>query len=214
MRVDLHFKEQNDQNMMNRYYIQTQTDPSPSQLQTFATACRAEWHTAAMDAQQSTDTSLVKTVVTVLTSPTAGQAEDDTAVPGTDGGVRQGAAVAAVIKFKIARRYRGGHPRLYLGGLTASALADAQNVSAAYITSTLLAWNAYISLVLAQTAPFSATAVHCNVSYFAGFTNHTFPSGRIRPIPNLRVAPVIDTVLSYAMNTKLCSQRRRNLQSA
>jgi hypothetical protein len=63
-------------------------------------------------------------------------------------------------------------------------------------------------------APTALTpAFQVNVSYFSGFTNVTFPSGRIRPVPKLRSVPLVDTVTSWSTNPNVASQRRRNLQS-
>jgi hypothetical protein len=52
-----------------------------------------------------------------------------------------------------------------------------------------------------------------NVSYFQGFHNFTFPSGRVKAIPTVRPVPVVDLINNFSVNPHVGSQRRRNLQS-
>jgi hypothetical protein len=50
---------------------------------------------------------------------------------------------------------------------------------------------------------------HVNLSYYAGFTNHTNTSGRERAVPTYRATAVHDNVTSYAAKVEYGSQRRR-----
>jgi len=45
------------------------------------------------------------------------------------------ANVAAVVSWDIARSYRGGHPRTYLGGVAAAALQDENSFTGTYLTT-------------------------------------------------------------------------------
>jgi hypothetical protein len=118
-----------------------------------------------------------------------------------------------VIKFKIARRYRGGHPRFYLAGGMATDVTAQNTWTPAYQSAVAAAWVAFINAcVLAPPASLGVLA-QVNVSYFSGFVNKTFPSMRTHPVPVLRAVPLQDTVLGASTNPKVASQRRRNLQS-
>ncbi len=70
----------------------------------------------------STEVRTVEIVVTDLTSRTSARGIAESWQIGTRPGLPNGAAVAALINFKIARRYRGGKPRLYVPFFVASDL--------------------------------------------------------------------------------------------
>ncbi|MGO9977445.1 MAG: hypothetical protein ACLP01_32535 [Solirubrobacteraceae bacterium] len=61
-------------------------------------------------------------VVTDLTSRTSARGIAESRQVGTRPGLPNGAAVAALVNFKVARRYRGGKPRLYVPFFVASDL--------------------------------------------------------------------------------------------
>jgi hypothetical protein len=120
-----------------------------------------------------------------------------------------------VISFHTARRYRGGHPRIYVAGVPASNLATPQTWGSGGLSVQLSAWEYFIAQFALAVPAAAGPATHVNVSYYQGFTNTTFPSGRIRPVPKLRSGgPIQDFITGYSVNPKVASQRRRNLQNA
>jgi len=94
-----------------------------------------------------------------------------------------------------------------------SFLATPETLTAAQIGFILAGYNAFVSAALGHVPVAAAPATEVNVSFFQGFHNVTFPSGRQRAVPTIRVAPVVDTVIAHAVNPKVASQRRRNQQS-
>ncbi len=162
---------------------------------------------------QSTDISLSEVTVEDLTSASGATASLSASVPGTIAGAVLSAGAAMVIRKHLLRRYRGGHPRLYFGGMVSGGLHDAQTWDGTFATTFLGGFEAFMTAVLSGAPAGHGSWADVNVSYYSGFHNFTFPSGRTRPIPTLRVAPLVDLVAGYSYNPKVGSQRRRNLQS-
>lgn len=196
----------------NRIFFQYSGALSTTDATTVLTTIRNAWNTnlagALVSGQSATSFTL-----TDLSNPSAPQVVNSTASAGTNAGTALPAGVALVTKFKLARRYRGGHPRVYIVGFTTANVATVETWSAALISAWTADWQAFINACVLAPPAAVGTLIHVNVSYFSGFTNVTFPSGRIRPRPTLRVTPIVDAVIGYSVNPKIASQRRRNQQS-
>lgn len=178
----------------------------------WATACATSWNTH-LAPSTAAECTLTGVTITDLSSDLG--VEDTVLVshPGTGAGSGVTAGVAWVVKCHIARRYRGGHPRQYMAGLPISALADPQSMTPATAAALATDYASFRTDTAAGAPTALQPATDVNVSYFQGFTNHTFPSGRVRPIPNLRSTPLVDQIAAFSVNPHLASQRRRNLQS-
>ena len=187
--------------------------PTPADLTTLATTIANAWG-ASLSPQCATGVILTGVQLTDLTSATGAQTFLSTSKPGTRVGQGLTAALAAIVKFKVARRYRGGHPRIYLNAGVVTDEATSVAWLAAFTAALATSFAAFIAgCVLAPPVNIGAMA-HVNVSYFLGFLDKVFPSGRHRAVPTPRVVPLQDVVLSYSTNPNYGSQRRRNLQSA
>ena len=166
-----------------------------------------------MTARLTTHVSLILSELTDLTSSTSPQVQNST---GHTGGLVDNslaAGTAMVIKKHIARRYRGGHPRLYLMGLGQGNLANETTWDTTHLGNVVGSFITYINACIANTNPAAIGAItHVNVSFFQGFTNHTYPSGRVKPIPTPRVTPLVDLITDITGNPTVGSQRRRNQQ--
>ena len=212
IRLDFTQSFGSDANIRDRIFVQYSGALSAADLATFLATWSSAWG-AQLSGSLPTTESLTSILGTDLTSSSSPQALNSTARAGTSASAMLTLGVAVVIKFKIARRYRGGHPRWYLVPVASAFTQSGNQLTAAGITAYTNAWAAFIAAGLTAPPAAMGSVSHCNVSYFAGFTNRTFPSGRIRPVPVVRGTPVIDAVQSYSVNPKLGSQRRRNLQS-
>jgi hypothetical protein len=132
---------------------------------------------------------------------------------GSTVGTRTGSPVAASIvsniEFGIARRYRGGKPRMYLPGGTVGDF----NGLAAWDSSFVSALNSGVAAFFAEVVGFSVgsmgTLAHVNLSYYKGFTNITNSSGRERAVPTYRSSALHDPVTGYFAKTIIGSQKRR-----
>ncbi len=213
LRIGLKYQEQEDTDILNIFHMQYSGTPAISDFPTFATHVGTVW-ASNMASVSRNEISLVSVRVTDLTSSVSPEVEESTVHPGTAGTGTQGSGVAMVLKREIARRYRGGHSRLYLPGTRSSELTDSQLWAPARAAAWLAAWVGFMNDVITGAPAGFGALVDVNISYFHGFTNFTFPSGRVRAIPTPRVAPIVDLVTGYDINARPASQRRRNLQGS
>jgi hypothetical protein len=200
-------------NAVTRVFFSYGGTLSRADAQTWVDAIANAWKTNMLPQLQNRLV-LTQTVLTDLTSVTSPQVVS--AVTGAGGGTTNPAAsgVALVIQKKIARRYRGGHPRQYIPGPISIMGTSSNTWDPTYAAAVIAAYSAFISAALTGVPAAASPATEQNVSYFTGFTNKTFPSGRVHAVPTARVTPISDLVLSNTLNPKAGSQRRRNFQSA
>jgi len=154
---------------------------------------------------------LLNTVATALDSDTAPEAVVSTPFTGalTEQPVAGGTAM--VIQRKINRRYRGGHSRVYLPGLMASFLSDTEDTwDPAQQTAYAEGWADIEQAAITELISLGHTDARAiNISYFFGFTNVLYPSGRYHVKPTPRAVPLVDGVTEFVANPRPCSQRRR-----
>ena len=208
-------KLSNDLDVMNIFHLQYTGSPgtlSDTGAAAWATAINASW-ASHIRSFQTADYTLEHTTVTDLSSDTGGFGDAISGGAGTAGGPGLSAGAALVIKCKTERRYRGGHPRQYIASLPHTDLVDQQTWDGTFAANFATAYTNFRADANAGAPSGIRPSVDVNVSYFHGFTNHTYPSGRVRPIPNLRGTPLVDIITSFSVNPKVGSQRRRNLQS-
>lgn len=187
--------------------------PAVTDLNTLAATISSSWLTNLVP-QTNTGVTLTGITLTDLTSASGAQTVTSQSRVGTLAGTALSAGVAMIVKFKVARRYRGGHPRFYLPGRVTADLASSTQWASGSTTSLATAFAAFITACEASPPTNIGVMTHVNVSYFNGFTNKTFPSGRTKAVPTVRVTPVTDPVTAYSVNGFIGSQRRRNQQSA
>jgi len=205
---------QEDANVQDRiYYTYTGTAPTGADLTSFCTTVANNWN-AHVSPLQNTNITLTQVAAEDLTSPTSAVAAQAVSHPGTRAGATLTAAVCVVVKHVIARRYRGGHPRTYLWGGSETDIFDVQSWKPAFVSEVQIAWAAFDAANVTGGWPGAGTITPVNVSFFSGFTNVTFPSGRTRPVPSRRAVPLIDAITGVGVNPHIGSQRRRNKQSA
>lgn len=213
VRVDHHFDQGDTANLQLRVFLQY--------AGTLSTADAVTWLSNIVTAMTtfvgalSNTLSLTLSELTDLSSASAPQVQNATGATGGESGAENPAGTAMVLKYHISRRYRGGHPRVYIPGTMQSWLTSANVWSSSSQGVIVTDWNTYIAAAVANTNPSAIGAItHVNVSYYQGFVNHTYPSGRVKPIPQLRATAVVDTITNVSSNPQVGSQRRRNHQSA
>lgn len=114
------------------------------------------------------------------------------------------------LEFGIARRYRGGKPRIYLPAGVESDLLDASKWGSGFMTTVQTNFTAFITAVKAIALPSLSISNHVNLSYYSGFHNVTNSSGRTRAAPTYRTPNAVhDNVVSYIPKAVVGSQRRR-----
>lgn len=196
--------------LINRLHVHySGAAPTPAQLVTMAPTLLVEWASVFCPlmhpAKHVTGIDIID-----LSSTTAAQ----TSLTGSSIGTRTGAAVpvdaCVVVSGQVARRYRGGHPRAYLPLGTVTDLDGARQWNAALATDAAAAMISFMGVAVGAGWGGAGTLTPCNVSYFAGFHNVTFPTGRVRSVPTIRPGgPVVDTITTFVGRTNIGSQRRR-----
>lgn len=116
---------------------------------------------------------------------------------------------AVNIEFGIARRYRGGKPRIYLAAPIQTDQGNPSAWSTDFLTAAASGWAAYIAEVVALSVGAVGALEHINLSYYKGFTNIMNSSGRERAVPTYRATALSDPVESYSVKAIIGSQRRR-----
>jgi hypothetical protein len=116
-------------------------------------------------------------------------------IPGTFPTTAMTAETAVLINFTIARRYRGGKPRVYWPAGTSADLASPVAWQGTFISGFESAFTAFLTALAPDPTPPPAVDHLVNVSYFSAHV--------------LRPTPVVDQVLSWAVNPIPGSQRRR-----
>ena len=213
LRVDLLMSVFADLLARDRLFFQyTGANPSVADLAGLATTIGNSWNTN-IAPLCSSFVVLTGVQVTDLNSSSGAQALQPRSNAGTRAGSAMSPGIAACVRFKIARRYRGGHPRMYLPAGMSADVDVPGTWKSTFVSAVAGGFLSFIQADILAPPASLGTLTHVNVSYFQGFTNKTFPSGRIHPVPTLRFAAVIDPVLAYLCNPKVASQRRRNLQS-
>lgn len=212
IRFDLRQSFGGNTRILDHLFLRYSGTLSQTDLATVLATMSAAW-AAQMSSQMSVNHSLTSIQGTDLTSNLGAQAVNSSAHAGTQAGTDLPCAVALVVEFKIARRFRGGHPRIYLTGQQAGRTATPKTWSAAVISGVATNFAAFIAAACATPPAAVGTLTHTTVHYFAGFTNKTFPSGRSRAVPVVLATPTFDDVVGYVVNPIIASQRRRNQQS-
>lgn len=212
MRVALIGKFGGDSDVVTRHYIHyAGTAPTAAQLNTFAASVATAWAT---DVKALAETSFTLQTVACedLTSSTAAVGSAISGVAGTNAGGNLPAEACVVVSYAVARRYRGGHPRGYWAIGAQSNIAANLEWDPTWLATVSTDLAAYFTAVEAAGWAAAGTLTQVNVSYYAGFTAIRNPiTGRYRNVPNLRGAPVVDTVTAITPRARVGSQRRRSV---
>jgi len=195
--------------MLNRVFMQySGTAPTDTELETYAGAVNTAYGSNLIPLQGPGVTYGGCGAEDLSSSTSAVGSSADTVV-GTRSGATLGGQVCFIISGEIARRYRGGHPRSYWPFGIDTDSYDAHSWHPTFLTSVLTAWGDFLTAIEGAGWTGAGTLSPVNVSYYEGFTNHTYPSGRTRPIPTLRGTPVVDPIISYVPRPDYGTQRRR-----
>lgn len=210
VRVDHHFAQSAAANIQIRTFLAYTGALSSTDAATWLANIVAGLHTNVVNLMSNT-ISTTSHELTDLTSTSAAQVLNSTSATGGQVAVPLASGTAMIMKHKIARRYRGGHPRTYIPGIPQADLLNPTQWGSVALGNMVAGYTAYIAAATANTNPAAIGVItHVNVSYFAGFTNKTNSSGRTHPVPTPRVTPVVDTIINTSGNPVPGSQRRRD----
>lgn len=205
-------------NIINRlHYSYTDAGaPSIADLNTAATEFFTIWNTRwYSSAVVSSSVTLQNVYLLDLASSTGNQGSAGGSATGT-GAPGMPAQAAVLLNWHIARHYRGGKPKTYLGGISAAEISTDESEATAAMTQA----GQLLNYLIGTSTGFVGTtfgaltiAALVNVSYYLGSTNYTKSSGRESSRPTLRGTPVVDTIVTGTVNPNWHTQRRRLLPS-
>jgi hypothetical protein len=210
LRIHLKHTLNADLDVLSRFYLlYTGTAPSDSGLVTFAGSVAALWNTNIAPLCHSAVV-LVEVDVVDLTTPTSSAGAASVSHAGTRTGGQLPAGTAALINMTIARRYRGGKPRVYLPLGTDTDVGTGQHWVSGSVTAFTTGWDNLIAGAIAAPPSGTSFAGQVSVSYYKGFSSVQNPvTLRWRNIPTPRATPVVDGVVLNSCNLAYGSQRRR-----
>jgi hypothetical protein len=200
-----------DTNIQNTFHASFTGSPTPADANAWALAVVNSWVSEIAPLVTSAFV-LNDCIVTDLTSATGAVGSDIANHAGTNAAASTPAAVAMVIRYEISRRYRGGHPRVYLAGLPFSDVTGENQWTTASINSMEAAWTLFMTAASAYSSSNVQAKAIVNVSYVDGHTWAQDSRGNWHREPVYRSSPITDIVTSYIVNPVCASQRRRNLQ--
>lgn len=193
----------------SRFYLSySGSAPSGANCTTLGTDIGTQW-AAHLAYWITSNWTLTEVDVLDIATHTGASAATPVTHAGTNGGTPISSNAATVIEYGIARRYRGGKPRMYLPPASTSEMANDSTWVGADISAFATAFGAFIAAIEALSIGSMGTLTHVNLSYYQGFTNHSNTSGRSRAVPTYRATALHDNVLSYIGKARIGSQRRR-----
>lgn len=147
-----------------------------------------------------------------LSSSTGGFGEHVATTAGTRTGIPLSAGTCVLMNIQIARRYRGGKPRVYWPLGVASDLVSPQQWGSTPLADFHTGTSQLEDDTIAINTGGCDIQTLVNISYYSGFTAVTNPiTGRTRDVPKVRsVAIPPDAFLGSSISPRPASQRRRN----
>lgn len=199
-----------DLDVVWRFYMAyTGTAPTDANLVTFAGSVGNAWNTdiASLTPDQYT---LTGVDCIDLTSATAAVGQAVVSHAGTRGTGANPASAAALVNLKIARRYRGGKPRLYIPAGVNNDVSSAQTWTTAFQTAMNTGFTNFITAVEGAAWSGGTLSGQVNVSYYEGHASVQNPvTLRWRNYSLVRGTPITDPILAIGTNIKIGTQRRR-----
>lgn len=209
VRVRLVYNDGAGQLAGSRFYLSyTGSAPTAANCVTLAGDIETAW-TAHLAPLQSSNYDLVEVDVLDIATDAGASGQWTGSSAGSRSGTDLPLSIATNVEFDIARRYRGGKPRMFMPAGVETDLATQAVWSNSFITAVNTGVAAFFSAIEALSIGAIGTLAHVNLSYYQGFTNITTSSGRERAVPKYRTAAKVDPVTGYATKAVIGSQRRR-----
>lgn len=199
------------------YMLYTGGPPNGAQLNTLATDVSTTW-SSDLNSLMTNEFELTQIVCTDLSSPSAARGEWTGSIAG---GNSSHAAVtldtATLLNFQIARRYRGGKPKMFLPiGTIGDISGDPPNTwGSTFIEAVDTGWGSFQTALKALTGIGMTLTNQVNVSYYSGFASVQNPvTKRWRNIPTPRTGSAqIDAITNFTCNPTMSQQRRRRFST-
>ena len=209
LRVQLVYQFTNLGKGGNRFYLKySGSAASGTDLNTLATDISNAWST---DIKPLMDIDTVLKEVDVLDIATDHGLSGFWTGPitGTNTGTVIPIQASGIVEYDIARRYRGGKPRIYWPPGVQENMQDQAHWTSGYQGDLQTGTAAFFAAIEALSVGALGTLGHVNLSYYKGFHNVTNSSGRERAVPTYRATALHDDVGGYAAKLEIGSQKRR-----
>ena len=174
----------------------TGTAPSNTQMDSLCASVLTNYATFINTAKYSTATDVNAVQGIDLSTTTGSVGSAATVTHGTNPSVPTAAQVCVLVSHRIARHYRGGHPRTYMPGFSTASLVDSTHWGTTDVAAQQTLYTALVnSINTAVGLVTSSVCAHVNVSYHSGHA--------------LRPVPVVDGISGSTVQTLVATQRRR-----
>jgi hypothetical protein len=211
LRVRLDYTTDDLYKLGSRFFLSyTGSAPSAANCNTLASDVAAAW-LAHLSEDCASNTALTEVDVLDIATDSGASGNWTGDSFGTASGATVPQNVAVNVEFDIARRYRGGKPRMFLPPATVAQLLDVSHWTSSFITQVNTDMAAFFTAIAALDIGSLGALAHVNLSYYKGFTNIANSSGRERAVPTYRNSALLDSVEGYACKAEVGSQKRRRL---
>lgn len=213
IQFQLVYTDQADSDIRNMLYFTYGNSLSATDLQTLCNSMASNWD-AHMATNTTTNVALEEVFASDLSSDVSAQAASTLGVQtGGNAGGHLTSGAAFVMGYETSRKYRGGHARNYLPGMPVTGLADANTWTAAWQTTIVNAWSAFLNAFVSAAVPVAVGALTHVVAHRFGKTPGApvlASSGAVKSVP--LAVPFTDPITAIRSNPQVGSQRRRNQQ--
>lgn len=195
----------------SRFYLSyTGSAPTAGNCATIATDIQTAWG-ANLAELVGSDWIMTEVDVLDIASDAGASGNWTGETPGTLSGTAVAAQVSMNVEFDIARRYRGGKPRMFLPPADDTKVLNPSHWDGDFVTLVNTQMTSFFAAIAALDVGSVGTLAHVNLSYYKGFTNITNSSGRERAVPTYRDTALLDTVTGYSAKGVMGSQKRRRI---
>jgi hypothetical protein len=213
IRLNVHYTVGDNSHVVNRLWFHT-TDPSTitaADLLNFCEVADTVWN-ATLKTFFGSDTTQTGCDATDMSSRTGATASSSVSVGGTAAGDSLPIQDTAVVDFRINDRYRGGHPRNSLSGMTTDAMADASHWTTGFQSGLSGAYGTFVGESISGAPPAWTSLAHVVPRIYSG---HTWvqdePSGNWKRILDLAGSIAVDVVQAYTTRALIGAMRRRTV---
>lgn len=199
----------------NAWYFTYTGTADQTSLNTLMGVVTAAW-SAQLAPQVANTYRLTGVTITDLNSKTGAKVAETVSVAGTKNGTPLSSGAAMVVSGKESYRYRGGHRRVYLGGLLHEDLADANTLTTALTAALAAAVQAFVNEIISAAPALLGALKDVIVHRFGPSAGAPVKMDGYR-VTRLSVplaTPITHPITSYVTNPQVGSQRRRNQQTS
>jgi hypothetical protein len=191
------------------YLSYSGTAPTAAELTAVAGACTTSAD-GVLPAYMSSALTLAGTTCTDLSSDMSAEGSVGDTTAGSIDTAPVPVDACVVLSYEIGRRYRGGHPRVYLPLGVAASLLNDYTWQSAFVADVVDAWTSLVEDTSVAFPGHAGTITQTAPSFVSGYTWETYGTPlKYRRIPTPRATAEILPVITTLGRSYVGSQRRR-----